>query len=140
MPQKEWNKDAPDLSVMGLSERESPIAAHFSKPRVQYIGSTSCCGCDFPHLMYQNGDWPWFDDGDPHPEQDAHDRYNREGLVDLLRATGEETLDTRSLFSAQRTGVSRGPSDLISDRSVSHIRLRAEVTQGYRTHKSPVPS
>jgi hypothetical protein len=90
---KEWRNDAPDLSVTGLTERDSPIAAHFSKPIVQYIGSTSGCGCDFPNVMYQNGDWPWLDAGDHDLEQEARDRYNRQGLVNLLQATGEQTVE-----------------------------------------------
>lgn len=90
---KEWCKDAPDLSVKSLTERESPIAAHFSKPQIQYIGSTSDCGCDFPHVMFQSGGWPWFDDDEPEPEREASDLYNRERLVALLRETGEPSVE-----------------------------------------------
>jgi hypothetical protein len=93
IPRKEWDSDAPDLSVKPLTERESAITAHFTKPEVQYIGSTSDCGCDFPHVMFQNGGWPWWDDGEHNPEVEARDRYNRQGLVDLLRATGEQTVE-----------------------------------------------
>ena len=93
IPRKEWHKDAPDLSVKSLTERESPIAAHFSKPQVQYIGSTSDCGCDFPHVMFQNGGWPWLDDDEPEPEREATDRYNREQLVALLRETRESAIE-----------------------------------------------
>ena len=57
IPRREWRKDAPDLSVKSLTERESPIAAHFSKPQIQYIGSTSDYGCDFPYLVFQSGEW-----------------------------------------------------------------------------------
>ena len=93
IPLKEWCNDVPDLSVKALTERETPTTAHFSKPKVQYIGSTSDCGCNFPHVMFQNGDWPWFDDGDHDPEQESRDEYNRQGLVNLLRATGEQTVE-----------------------------------------------
>src|SRR3982750_4743834 len=93
IPGKEWRNDAQELSIKGLTEREKPIAAQFSKPEVQYIGSTSGCGCDFPHVMFQNGDWPWFDDGELDPEREASDRHNREGLANLLRATGEQTVE-----------------------------------------------
>jgi hypothetical protein len=90
---REWRKDAPDVSVKSLTERESPIAAHFSKPQVQYIGSTSECGCDFPHVMFQNGALPWFDDDEPEPERDKSERYNRERLVALLRETREPAVE-----------------------------------------------
>lgn len=93
MPLREWRTEAPDLSVRPLTERESPIAAHFTKAQVQYVGSTSCCGCDFPNVMLQSGDWPWFDDGERDPERDASDRYNREGLVKLIQATAEQSIE-----------------------------------------------
>jgi hypothetical protein len=93
IPRKEWRTDAPDLSVNPLTERESPIAAHFSKPQVQYIGSTSGCGCDFPHVMFQNGEWPWFDGDEDDAEREASDRYNREGLIALLRQAREQTVE-----------------------------------------------
>ena len=96
MPLKDWHNDAPDLSVKALTVREIPITTHFSKPEVQNIGSTSQCGCDFPHVMFQNGDWPWFEDvGED--ELDRHrqatEQYNREGLVALLRQTGESLVE-----------------------------------------------
>jgi hypothetical protein len=94
MPRKEWCKDAPDLSVKTLAERESPITAHFSKPEVQYIGSTSGCGCDFPHVMFQNGDWPWWEDEDEDDRQrKTTEQRNREGLVTLLRQTSESSVE-----------------------------------------------
>lgn len=93
MPPKEWRNDAPDLTVEALTEHESPIAAHFSKPTVQCIGSTSRCGCDFPHVMFQNGDWPWFDDGKHDPESESRAHHNREGLVKLLKTTGEQMVE-----------------------------------------------
>jgi len=91
IPRKQWNADAPDISVTDLTERESPIRSHFGTPEVQCIGSTSQCGCDFPHVMFQNGHWPWFDDDDPETEES--ERRNREGLVTLIRSTGENTVE-----------------------------------------------
>jgi hypothetical protein len=105
MRPKEWRYDAPDLSIRELSERESPIATHFSKPHVQYIGSIAGCGCDFPFVMHQNGEWPWFDDGHRDSEQEARDRYNREGLVALLQASGEQTLELYGVWDGDFTIV-----------------------------------
>jgi hypothetical protein len=92
MPRKDWRSEAPDLSVKSLTERERPITAHFSKPEVQYIGSTSDCGCDFPHVMFQNGEWPWWEDEEEDEldrQRKATERYNKDGLVQLLRQTNE---------------------------------------------------
>jgi hypothetical protein len=44
-------------------------------------------------VIFQNGDWPWFDDGEHDPERDASDRHNREGLVSLIQATAEQTVE-----------------------------------------------
>ena len=44
MPLKEWRNDAPDLSVKALTERETPITAHFSKPDVQNIARHPIAG------------------------------------------------------------------------------------------------
>jgi hypothetical protein len=96
MLRKEWRKDAPDLSVKSLTEREGPITAHFSKPQVQCIGSTSDCGCDFPHAMFQNGEWPWFEDENEDEldrQSKATEQHNRESLVTLLRQTGESSVE-----------------------------------------------
>jgi hypothetical protein len=103
MPRKDWSNDAPDLTVQALTEYESPIAAHFSKTTVQCVGSTSGCGCDFPHVMFQNGDWPWFDDGEHDAEQEASDHYNREGLISLLQATGEQTVELYGVWDGNFT-------------------------------------
>lgn len=92
IPRKERRTDAIDVSVEPLTERESPISTHFSKRQVQYIGSTSGCGCDFPHVMFQNGEWPWLDEAGDSVRQ-ATDRYNRERLVALLRETGDPAVE-----------------------------------------------
>jgi hypothetical protein len=94
LPQSEWNKEKPGLYVRSLTEREDSIRAYFSSPEVQYIGSTSGCGCDFPHLMLQNGDWPFFEnEATRDAEQDASDQSNREALVTLLEASGDQTIE-----------------------------------------------
>lgn len=92
LQRRKWLKEAPALAVVSLTERDAPIKAHFSSPEVQYIGSTSGCGCDFPNVNLQNGEWPTFEvAGDL--ERDASDRYNRQALVALLRESGEKTIE-----------------------------------------------
>jgi len=95
MLRKEWRNDAPDLPVKALTDRESSITAHFTKPEVQSVGSTSGCGCDFPHVMFQNGEWPWFegDEDDLDRQTKATEQHNREGLVTLLRQTDESSIE-----------------------------------------------
>jgi hypothetical protein len=57
LPRKAWDKDARGLSVKSVAERDSDIVKHFSGREIQYIGSTSGCGCDFPHVPLTKGEW-----------------------------------------------------------------------------------
>src|ERR1700751_2909318 len=97
LPRRKFDKDSLDLSVESLSERDAAIKQYFTKPEVQYIGSTSGCGCDFPHATLQNGTWPeiGYSDGPEEelPERVASDRHNRRALVDLLRAANEKVVE-----------------------------------------------
>jgi hypothetical protein len=46
--------------------------------------------------MFQNRDWPWFEDeNEDELDRDtkATEQYNREGLVALLRQTGESVVE-----------------------------------------------
>jgi hypothetical protein len=61
-------------------------------PRVQRIGSTAGCGCDFPHLLLQKGEWLLCDFRDDACRDQTH-RSNQEALATLLRATGEGTVE-----------------------------------------------
>src|SRR5579884_1032467 len=91
IPRKQWRKDAPDISVASLTEHDVAVKAQFVSPEVQSIGSTSGCGCDFPHVLLQNGEWPTFDSDDA--ERIATFIQNRNALATLLRNTGEKTVE-----------------------------------------------
>jgi hypothetical protein len=96
---RSWDIDARDISVRPLSEDEVSIKAHFKSVEVQYIGSTTGCGCDFPNVMYQNGGWPVCEDDEVDEEQAASDRFNKEALAALLRATGEEGVELYGIWA-----------------------------------------
>lgn len=91
IPRREWNKDAPDIAVASLTEHDSAVNAHFKSAEVQRIDSTAGCGCDFPHVLLQNGEWPIFHFEDT--ERVAVFGQNRKALAALLRATGETTIE-----------------------------------------------
>lgn len=99
IPRSEWDQSAPDLSVEALSERDAAIRTYFSGSEIQYIGSTSGCGCDFPHLTFQNGEWPWFESAEQDAELEASGRQNLEALVTLLQNTGEKTIELYGIWS-----------------------------------------
>jgi hypothetical protein len=95
---KKWDKDVPDLCIESLSENDSIIKTHFTKQEIQYVGSTSGCGCDFPHVILQNGEWPVFEDPEDDQERKAKNRYNREKLMLLLKSTGEEFVEIYGIW------------------------------------------
>jgi hypothetical protein len=79
-----------ELSVEALSDRESAVAAHFSLPYVQYVGSTAGCGCSFPH----SHDDTWFEDD----ETDEDEAFNRKALVELVRGSGESAVEIYGMW------------------------------------------
>jgi hypothetical protein len=98
LPRVAWNKEAPDLSVESLTERDAAIRQYFSNPKVQYVGSTSGCGCDFPNVMFQNGEWPTYYTEEAEKDEfdkarDISDRHNRGLLVGFLRANCNKTVE-----------------------------------------------
>ena len=98
LPRKKWTKEAPDICVESLTERDETAKQYFSLPEVQYIGSTSGCGCDFPHVMFQNGEWPILEE-EKDLEWQASDRKNREGLFSVLRSTTEKTIELYGVWN-----------------------------------------
>jgi hypothetical protein len=112
LPRKAWNKDAPDLSVASLSEREMAIKKVFSNPEVQYFGSTSDCGCDFPHAVLQNGEWPRLENTEKDEfelARDASDRRNQKALVALLRSTGDKMVELFGVWDGGNEAFDKPP-------------------------------
>jgi hypothetical protein len=108
IPPKEWQEDAPGPSVAPLTERDAPIKAHFTLPEVNYIGSTSRCGCDFPHATLQNGGWPeigYIAAGAEIAERVVIDRNNREALANFLRKTGEGIVELYGVWEGDFSEV-----------------------------------
>ena len=101
LPRKAWDKDARGLSVKSVAERDSDIVKHFSGREIQYIGSTSGCGCDFPHVPLTKGEWVGYLDVVVDPEWAASERVNREALVALLRESGEKTVDLYGIWDGE---------------------------------------
>ena len=89
------------MSVESLTDWDSPVKVHFSSPEVQYIGSTSSCGCDFPHAMFQNFGWPEIEFQEyveREPERTSTGKYNKEALVDLLRVSGDRVVELYGIW------------------------------------------
>jgi len=109
LPRKEWNKDIRGLSVNSLTENDASIINQFTRREVQCIGSTSGCGCDFPHVILTRGEsigYPEVIVDDP--EWEASELVNREALVALLRDSGEKTVELYGVWygdSAKQVNV-----------------------------------
>jgi len=116
LPRKTWVKEVPDVYVQSLREYDAAISRHFSKPEVQQIGSTSGCGCDFPHVMYQNGGWPRLNDVEIDQEWEETKRFNREALVGLLRSTGEDVVELYGVWAGDFEEEPKHREDVSLDR------------------------
>ena len=92
IPRKARDREHPGLCVESLRDWDIAIRRHFGKENVQYVGSTRGCGCDFPHAVFDNGQWLVYHD-ELDPEYDAKVCYNRQALVALLQSTGEAVVE-----------------------------------------------
>jgi alpha-D-ribose 1-methylphosphonate 5-triphosphate synthase subunit PhnL len=102
LPRKAWDKDARGLSVNSLVERDARIMKHFKRREVQHIGSTSGCGCDFPHVTLTRGEWVGYPDVViDDPDWEASERMNREELVALLRQSGEQVVELYGIWDGE---------------------------------------
>lgn len=99
LPRKIWVRDDPDVYVQSLIKYDAGIRKHFSKTEVQQLGSTSGCGCDFPHVIYQNEGWPLAEDVEIDEEWETSKRHNREALVSLLRTSSEKVIELYGVWA-----------------------------------------
>lgn len=76
----EWKKEAPDICVCPLAANETAVNSRFSLPEIQFIGSTSGCGCDFPHVLRQNGEWRAAIEDEVDHEYEQTCKLNREAV------------------------------------------------------------
>jgi hypothetical protein len=141
LPRAAWNKEAPDISVESVTERDAAIRQYFSNPEVQYVGSTSGCGCDFPNVILQNGGWPTVDTEEAEKDEfekarDISDRHNRELLVNLLRANGKKTVELYGFWVGDSEAITKSPQafeNIPLDRILeSDFRFKEQVL--YRVH------
>jgi hypothetical protein len=137
LPRRTWQKEAPDLSIASLTDRDAPIKGQFSNVEVQYVGSTSGCGCDFPYVNRQQGEWPFFQ-GESDPERDASDRYNREALVALLQDSGETMVELYGVWDGDFAKIPKALEDIPLHRIlVSDFRFKEQCFYRVRVKDGP---
>jgi hypothetical protein len=127
LARREWDKDAPlKLGVCSLRGDEELIRPHFSKPEVQNVGSDTCCGCGFPSIPRQNGEWPWWD-GCLDADQIEDERKNREALVGLLRASGETSVELCGIWYDKCAGEPQAMDEISLDQMLdSSFRFKEQ--------------
>jgi hypothetical protein len=97
IPRSEFDWNSPNVAVRSLAAPDAPVKTHFSQPEVQYIGSTSCCGCDFPHAILHNGEW--LAPAEEEADRLSTHRRNMEALVALLHSSGECDVELYGIWS-----------------------------------------
>jgi hypothetical protein len=107
LPRNKWELGSPNLPVESLGERDSVIKVHFSNPEVQYVGSTSSCGCDFPNAMFQGGGWPECEYSEVDEAVAETSRLNCEALVRLLRSTGDTVVELYGVWAGNYSEAPR---------------------------------
>lgn len=90
----------PRVNVQDLKESESRIGTHFSKPEIQYIGSSTHCGCGFPSVMQDSsGEWNYWLDPEKDAEEIASNRRECEELCDILAQLNEEYIELYGVWA-----------------------------------------
>jgi hypothetical protein len=115
IPRRKWDKHAPSLSVESLAERDEAVRAHFLHPEIQVIGSTSGCGCDFLHTIFENQGSPeiaYQENFNENAETASTHKHNREALVELLRAFGENVIELYGLWDGDFAAPTAAHEDI----------------------------
>ncbi len=102
LPLRPWRQEAPALSVEEMSANALAIKAHFTSRVVQYVGSTSGCGCDFPHVLTDTWHSPMFQ-LEILPETNTSENSNAQEFVTLLRASGEKMVEVYGVWDGDFT-------------------------------------
>lgn len=105
IPPIDWSKEAPDVWVRALTQNEFEIRNHFSLPEIQYLGSTSSCGCDFPNVLLQNGEWPDDRDSEIGEDYERTCQFNRESLGRLLGRLNESIIELYGVWAGQESAT-----------------------------------
>ena len=140
IPRSEFDWNAPNVAVRALAAPDAPVKKHFSQPEVQYIGSTSCCGCDFPHAILHNGEWlaPMEEEAD---RLSTH-RRNMEALVALLHASGECDVELYGIWSGDIVTAPRAVESISIEQLLDadfHFRERGFYRVSIESNAAPRP-
>jgi hypothetical protein len=121
LPRNKFDPKSTEVAVKSVSTQDKAIKTHFTLPEVQYVGSTSGCGCDFPFASFQNGGWPEIDfyNQRKHEEKDEASlereetaRQNRDALIRLLRSSGEKLIELYGIWNGDCAATPQAQEDI----------------------------
>jgi len=90
----------PRVNVQDLKEPELWTRKIFSKPEIQYIGSSTHCGCAFPSVMQDDsGEWSYWLDPVNDAEVIASSKLECEDLCNLLAQLDEDEIELYGVWA-----------------------------------------
>lgn len=100
LPRSEWDVHDPHVHACDLRESDSWTRSIFTKNQVQYIGSTSGCGCAFPSVMRsRDGDWPYWLDPIEEADVIASDQKECGELCQFLAQLDEDEIELYGIWA-----------------------------------------
>jgi hypothetical protein len=100
LPRSKWDMNDPHVNVDDLAESDLWAQSIFSKPEIQYIGSTTSCGCGFPSVMQDRaGDWPYWLDPVGDAEEIASNKQECEEICQLFSQLDEDEIELYGVWA-----------------------------------------
>jgi hypothetical protein len=135
LPTWPFDRVRPGFHVAELSEHETPVRRHFSKPFVYYVGSHESCGCGF-----QYGEYEGFEDDADLPEK----RESRRRLAEFLAVAlqHQPTVEVFACWSGDEAAEPehRGrirPADLVGERTFFREKELLVVSENAEPERAP---
>ena len=106
LPRSSWNQEEPLVHICDLSESDVWIRPFFTKPEVQYVGSTTSCGCAFPSVRPdRDGYWPTGFDLGLTAEESAESQKECTELCQLLSVADDESIELYGVWNGEQTNA-----------------------------------
>ena len=99
LPRSDFDRSDPHVHVRDLADSDAWARSIFTKPEVQYIGSSTSCGCAFPSVMHQNGGWPYWLDPLKDADEIAESKQECEELCRLLSQHNEDEVELYGIWA-----------------------------------------
>jgi hypothetical protein len=103
LPRSEFDASDPRVHVSDLRASEASTRLIFNKPEVQYIGSSTHCGCGFPSVMQDSaGGWSYWVDPVKDAEVLIENQRECEQLCLLLSQIDEDEIELYAVWEGDQ--------------------------------------